>query len=71
MLRIEFEFDSAELTGPARQNLDDVAAAINDPQPALARVALEGPAGALAGWRLQVGPVGIGGLGSNFQGESR
>ena len=42
MLRIEFAFDSAELTGRARQNLDDVAAALNDPQLAFARVTLEG-----------------------------
>ena len=42
MLRIEFEFDSADLTGRARQNLDDVAAALNDPQLASARVTLEG-----------------------------
>lgn len=42
MLRIDFEFDSAALTGPARQSLDDVAAALNDPQLALAQVTLEG-----------------------------
>ena len=42
MLRIEFEFDSAELTGRARQSLDDVAAALNDPQLASAQVTLEG-----------------------------
>ena len=34
--------DSAELTGRARQGLDDVAAALNDPQLAIAQVTLEG-----------------------------
>ncbi len=42
MLRIEFEFDSAALTGRARRDLDDVAAALNDPRLAFARVTLEG-----------------------------
>ena len=42
MLRIEFEFDSAELTGRARLDLDGVAAALNDPQLLPARVTLEG-----------------------------
>ena len=42
MLSIEFEFDSAELTGRARRSLDDVAAALNDPQLAVAQVTLEG-----------------------------
>ncbi len=42
MLRIEFEFDSAELTGRAQQSLDDVASALNDPQLAFAQVTLEG-----------------------------
>ena len=42
LLRIEFEFDSAELTGNARQDLDGVAAALNDPQLVEARVTLEG-----------------------------
>ena len=42
MLRIEFGFDSAELTGRARQDLDGVAAALNDPQLVSARVMLEG-----------------------------
>ena len=42
MLRIEFGFDSAELTGRARRDLDGVAAALNDPQLLAARVTLEG-----------------------------
>ena len=42
MLQIEFEFDSAELTSRARQGLDDVAAALNDPQLAFAKVTVEG-----------------------------
>ncbi len=42
MLRIEFEFDSAALTVRARQDLDGVAAALNDPQLVTARVTLEG-----------------------------
>lgn len=42
MLRIEFAFDSSELTGHARQDLDGVAEALNDPQLALTQVTLEG-----------------------------
>lgn len=42
MLRIEFEFDSAELTGRARRDLDGVAGALNDPQLVSAAVTLEG-----------------------------
>ena len=42
VLRIEFGFDSAELTARAMQDLDGVAAALNDPQLAAARVTLEG-----------------------------
>ena len=42
LLRIEFEFDSAALTLRARQDLDGVAAALNDPQLVAARLTLEG-----------------------------
>ena len=42
LLRIEFGFDSADLTGNAMRDLDGVAAALNDPQLAAARVTLEG-----------------------------
>ena len=42
LLRIEFAFDSAELTMRAMQDLDGVAAALNDPQLVTARVTLEG-----------------------------
>ena len=42
LLRIEFGFDSAELTGNAMRDLDGVAAALNDPQLAAARLTLEG-----------------------------
>ena len=42
MLRIPFGFDSAELTGQARRDLDSVAAALNGPQLAGARLTLEG-----------------------------
>lgn len=42
MLRIGFEFDSAELTNRARLDLDSVAAALNGPELARARVTLEG-----------------------------
>ena len=42
LLRIEFEFDSAALTVRARQDLDGVAAALNDPQLVAARLTLEG-----------------------------
>ena len=42
LLRIEFEFDSASLTLRARQDLDGVAAALNDPQLVAARLTLEG-----------------------------
>ena len=42
MLRIEFEFDSARLTAVARRDLDEVAAALNDPELVAASVTLEG-----------------------------
>ncbi len=42
MLRIEFGFDSAELTGNAMRDLDGVAAALNDPLLAASRLTLEG-----------------------------
>ena len=42
LLRIEFGFDSAELTGNAMRDLDGVAAALNDPRLAAARLTLEG-----------------------------
>ncbi len=42
LLRIEFGFDSAELTGRAMRDLDGVAAALNDPQLVAAQVTLEG-----------------------------
>ena len=42
LLRIEFGFDSAELTGNAMRDLDGVAAALNDPQLLSARLTLEG-----------------------------
>ena len=42
MLRIEFAFDSAELTPEAMRDLDGVAAALNDPQLTAAQVTLEG-----------------------------
>ena len=42
MLRIEFEFDSARLTTVARRDLDEVAAALNDPSLVAASVTLEG-----------------------------
>ena len=42
MLRVEFGFDSAVLTAGARRDLDSVAAALNDPQLAAARLTLEG-----------------------------
>ena len=42
LLRIEFGFDSAELTGNAMRDLDGVAAALNDPQLAASRLTLEG-----------------------------
>ena len=42
LLRIEFGFDTAELTGRAMRDLDEVAAALNDPQLAPAQVTLEG-----------------------------
>lgn len=42
MLRIAFGFDSAELTGGAREDLDRVAAALNDPQLAAVQLTLEG-----------------------------
>ena len=42
MLRISFRFDSAELTGQARRDLDSVAEALNDAQLAGARLTLEG-----------------------------
>ena len=42
MLRIGFDFDSAALAAGARRDLDAVAAALNDPQLAAARVTLEG-----------------------------
>lgn len=42
MLRIEFEFDSADLTVRARDDLDSVAAALNDPQLAPVRLTVEG-----------------------------
>ena len=49
MLRIAFGFDSAELTGQARRDLDSVAAALNDPQLAGARLVLEGHTDATGG----------------------
>ena len=42
LLRIEFGFDSAVLTARAMQDLDGVAAALNDPQLLVARLTLEG-----------------------------
>ena len=42
LLRIEFGFDSADLTGQAMRDLDGVAAALNDPQLVAAQVTLEG-----------------------------
>ncbi len=42
MLRIGFDFDSAALTARARRDLDSVAAALNGPELADARLALEG-----------------------------
>ena len=42
LLRIEFGFDSAELTARAMQDLDGVAAALNAPQLLAARLTLEG-----------------------------
>ena len=42
MLRISFGFDSSELTGQARRDLDSVADALNDPQLVGARLTLEG-----------------------------
>ena len=42
MLRIEFAFDSAELTVRAMRNLDGVASALNDPTLTTAQLTLEG-----------------------------
>lgn len=42
MLRIEFEFDSSELTVQARRDLDSVAGALNGPQLAGTPLTLEG-----------------------------
>ena len=42
LLRIEFGFESAELTARAMQDLDGVGAALNDPQLLAARLTLEG-----------------------------
>lgn len=42
MLRIEFAFDSAELTVRAMRNLDGVASALNDPELTTAQLTLEG-----------------------------
>ena len=42
MLRIEFAFDSAELTAEAMRDLDGEAAALNDPQLTAAQLTLEG-----------------------------
>ncbi len=42
LLRIEFGFDSSDLTGQAMRDLDGVAAALNDPQLVAAQVTLEG-----------------------------
>ena len=42
MLRIEFAFDSAELTAQAMRDLDGVAAALNGPELATAQLTLEG-----------------------------
>ena len=42
MLRIAFGFDSAELTPAATRDLDEVAAALNDPKLAAAQVTMEG-----------------------------
>ena len=42
MLRIGFEFDSARLTAGARQDLDEVAAALNDASLVGARLTVEG-----------------------------
>ena len=41
-LRIAFELDSAELSAQARRDLDNVATALNGPELAGARLALEG-----------------------------
>ena len=49
MLRIGFGFDSAELTGQARRDLDSVAAALNGPELAGARLTLEGHTDATGG----------------------
>ena len=56
MLRISFGFDSAELTGQARRDLDSVAEALNDPQLAGARLTLEGHTDATgtAGYNLRL-----------------
>ena len=42
MLRIEFAFDSSELTVRAMRDLDGVASALNDPELTAARLTLEG-----------------------------
>ena len=56
ILRIEFEFDSAELTVRARRDLDSVAAALNGPQLAATQLTLEGHADATgdAGYNLRL-----------------
>ena len=56
LLRIEFGFDSAELTGNAMRDLDGVAAALNDPRLAAARLTLEGHTDATgsAGYNLRL-----------------
>ena len=56
ILRIEFEFDSADLTGRARLDLDSVAAALNGPQLAATQLTLEGHADATgdAGYNLRL-----------------
>ena len=42
MLRIAFDFDSADLSAQARRDLDSVAAALNGPELASAHLGLEG-----------------------------
>ena len=49
MLRIEFGFDSAVLTGSAMRDLDAVGAALNDPVLQSARLTLEGHTDATGG----------------------
>ena len=56
MLSIEFGFDSAQLTLPARRDLDTVATALNHPELAGAQLTLEGHTDAVgeAGYNLRL-----------------